>query len=88
MTKEEVWAKFCEINPAFKGAENIVLSSERIKKIVETAYKYGQEFGFERGKIMTGELYKAANGNNMGADMFNQIFGSFGKNEQTNNIRG
>ena len=79
MTKEEVWAKFCEINPAFIGAENIVLSSDRIKKIVETAYKYGNEAGFERGKNMAGELYKAANGNNMGADIFNQIFGGFGK---------
>lgn len=79
MTKEEVWAKFCEMNPAFQGGGDIKLSPERIRKMVETAYKYGSEAGFERGKIMAGELYKAANGNNMGGDLFNQIFGGFKK---------
>lgn len=79
MTKEEVWAKFCEVNPSFKSEYRVEMSVDKIRKMVETAYNCGFEAGFERGKIMAGELYKAANGNNMGADMFNQIFGGFKK---------
>lgn len=74
MTKEEVWAKFCELNPEFHGVEKVCLVPERIKKMIETTYKYAYEAGFERGKFVADSLRNAVNPNN-GADIFKDVFG-------------
>lgn len=80
MTKEEVWLKFCEVNPSFKTEYRVELSVDKIRKMIETAYKCGNDAGFDKGKAVAESLYKAANGNNMsGADMFNEVFKNFGK---------
>ena len=75
MTKEEVWLKFCELNPSFKGESEVCVSPARIKKMVETSYKYGNEAGFEQGKRIASQLHNAVNrGGSQGVDLFNQIF--------------
>ena len=40
MNKEEVWKKFCDINPNFLGKENVCLNPAKIKKLVETSFKF------------------------------------------------
>jgi hypothetical protein len=74
MIKEQVWAKFCEINPSFLIAAELQLTPTQLKKMIETAYKYGHEEGFERGKDVTRKLYKAANPGNGNMDIFKDIF--------------
>lgn len=74
MTKDEVWSKFCEVNPSFNSEYRVEMSVDKIRKMVETAYKYGNEAGFENGKRITEQLYRAAGGGSSG-DLFNQIFG-------------
>jgi hypothetical protein len=76
MNKEEIWDKFCEVNPAFRENVDIKLSPDKIRKMVETAYKYGHEEGFERGKLIASKLNDTINrGGGNGMDTFNQIFG-------------
>jgi len=85
MTKDEVWAKFCEVNPLFLREGDVCVNSARIRKMIETAYKYGDEAGFENGKRVANMLNKATNGKldafkqGAGADLFSQLFG--GKNK-------
>lgn len=82
MTKEEVWAKFCEVNPQFKSEYRIEMSVDKIRKMIETAYKYGNEAGYEQGKWVSDSLNRVANGKmdafkeGAGNDLFNQIFGN------------
>lgn len=79
MTKDEVWQKFCELNPSFNTEYRVEMGVDKIRKMVETAYKYGNEAGFERGKFVAESLCKAAGGNSSKTDIFKDIFGNFNK---------
>jgi hypothetical protein len=76
MNKEELWKKFCEINPNFLGEENICLNPAKIKKLVETSFKYGSEFGFKNGQEWERNQSKMKSSQSApyGLDFFNEIF--------------
>jgi hypothetical protein len=80
LNNEEIWEKFVGMNPAWKDGE-IKLTVNQLQKIVLTACKYARGDGFEAGKKVAAELYKAMNrgtGQN-GADIFGEIFGGLKK---------
>jgi hypothetical protein len=77
MNKEEIWDKFCEVNPSFKSEYMVNMSVNKIRKIIETTYEYAYEAGFDKGKLIASQLNDAINrGGGNGMDAFNQIFGN------------
>lgn len=81
MTKAQVWAKFCEVNPSFVTEQRVEMSVDKIRKMVETAYNCGFDSGFEYGKQFIIESNEAVYGKNTGSgkDMFDKIFGNLDK---------
>jgi len=76
MNKEEVWKRFCDINPNFLGEENICLSPIKIRKLIETSFKYGSEFGFRNGQEWEKNQNKTKSSPSAsnGLDFFDGIF--------------
>ena len=58
MNKDQLWAKFCEINPSLgnPNGDKVPMTPAQIKKIVETSWKYAFNAGFDRGKEVTKSL--------------------------------
>lgn len=80
MNKDQLWAKFCEINPSLvnQNGDKVSMTPAQIKKMVETTWKYAHEEGFNSGKEVARKLFDLAqkgSGGSSSGDIFNQVFG-------------
>ena len=75
MKKEQLWEKYCERNPSFKGKGMVAMSAAGLKKFFDQAYDKGHEEGIANGRAM--EAMAKSKPSNQGKDpmdIFGDIF--------------